>query len=396
MKRTLCRSIAILIYGVATFLLLLLVVVPLAVSLLIRIGYFPTNDAAQWFLLLLQRLQIISMHTVCWAWIFFLGGCFASFLNVVAYRIPRRQSILGSSHCPQCNIKLTFRNNLPIIGWLRNGGHCANCDLPIPVRYLVAEIILGSIFLLLFATQTLTGGATIPFRKLNQLTGIENILVAPQADLLIILGFHLTLLSLIFTFALIASEKFIAPISIVIFGALASLAFQLFVPSPGLVNYQLASFSSGSANFIHLTSDWQGFAIAVAIAVFVAALCFVSIKVAKLANLNGVFASLLLVGIFLGWQATLSVTIISLILFVIVNRQSGSAIVLVSTVIHLCHWRLQSDCSWWPAPGSDYPQIFAAICYIVALTTVVRFLNSRQKHADSHVENLPIVEQDLQ
>jgi leader peptidase (prepilin peptidase)/N-methyltransferase len=83
-------------------------------------------------------------------WVFAFGSSIASFLNVVAYRWPRGGSILGRSHCPRCQQQLSMWENMPIFGWLRNGGRCAHCRLPISARYLFVELILGAGFLIAF------------------------------------------------------------------------------------------------------------------------------------------------------------------------------------------------------------------------------------------------------
>jgi len=105
---------------------ILLIVVPAATTLMYNLGYTPTKPL-RWWLYLLRHAQAPAMLVFVIAWVFFVGSCFASFLNVVAWRVPRGKSILGSSHCPQCNIKLKFpQTNIPVLGWLKNGGRCAN------------------------------------------------------------------------------------------------------------------------------------------------------------------------------------------------------------------------------------------------------------------------------
>jgi prepilin signal peptidase PulO-like enzyme (type II secretory pathway) len=394
MLRKLGPSLALLIFACVSILIALLILVPITVSLLIRFGYFPTGDTANWWLHVLRVLQVNAMFVACWIWIFFVGGCFASFLNVVAWRVPRNKSILGSSHCPQCEIKLTFRNNVPVLGWLRNGGKCANCQLPIPSRYLFAELTLGAIFLLLFMAETTTGGATIPLRTPNELTGIENTLLLPQADLLVTLAFHLTLVSLMFTLTIAASEKFSAPISIVIFGILATTVFQLVSPSPGIVDSRLISWLESQTGFLHLRDDYKNFCISTVTGIVASALSFLTIKFSK-QRTHGAFACMLLAGIWLGWQSVLSITILCHLLgFTRVSNTSGK--IMVATVVHLILWRLQSDCAWWPGPTSDFPQLAMGILYVFVLTFAIRFVNLQRDQAVVAIQNLPVGESDLE
>ena len=59
---------------------------------------------------------------------FALGAIVGSFLNVVVYRLPRGENLVfPSSACPKCGTNLTWRENLPIIGWIMLGGRCRFC-----------------------------------------------------------------------------------------------------------------------------------------------------------------------------------------------------------------------------------------------------------------------------
>ncbi|HXA55042.1 MAG TPA: prepilin peptidase [Solirubrobacteraceae bacterium] len=69
-----------------------------------------------------------------------LGAVFGSFLNVVAYRLPRRESLVKPrSRCPSCGTPVRPYDNVPIISWLALRGHCRNCAAPISPRYPLVE-----------------------------------------------------------------------------------------------------------------------------------------------------------------------------------------------------------------------------------------------------------------
>jgi leader peptidase (prepilin peptidase)/N-methyltransferase len=73
-----------------------------------------------------------------------LGTCFGSFLNVVAYRLPRHESLLGpASHCPACAAPVKPWDNIPILSFLLLRGHCRSCDAAISPRYPVVEALTG-------------------------------------------------------------------------------------------------------------------------------------------------------------------------------------------------------------------------------------------------------------
>ena len=75
---------------------------------------------------------------------FIFGAIFASFGGVVAYRLPKGQSIVKpDSYCPACNKSIKPYDNIPIISWLLLGGKCRNCKSRIGVFSLLIEIFGG-------------------------------------------------------------------------------------------------------------------------------------------------------------------------------------------------------------------------------------------------------------
>ena len=88
---------------------------------------------------------------------FALGCCIASFLNVCIWRLPRDESVVWPpSHCPKCNARIRWYQNIPVLSWLALRGRCANCHEPISVRYTVVEL-LGGILFLFSALQWMNG-----------------------------------------------------------------------------------------------------------------------------------------------------------------------------------------------------------------------------------------------
>lgn len=69
-----------------------------------------------------------------------LGAIVGSFLNVVAYRLPRHESvIMPRSRCPSCGAPVKPYDNIPIISYLLLRGHCRSCHAPISPRYPLVE-----------------------------------------------------------------------------------------------------------------------------------------------------------------------------------------------------------------------------------------------------------------
>ncbi len=77
-----------------------------------------------------------------------LGLAIGSFLNVVIWRVPRKESVVRPpSHCPQCETPISPRDNVPVLSWLFLSGKCRHCKNPIPVRYPLVEAGCGVLFL---------------------------------------------------------------------------------------------------------------------------------------------------------------------------------------------------------------------------------------------------------
>lgn len=70
-----------------------------------------------------------------------------SFYHVVATRLSLDESIIyPGSHCPKCNHKLKWYENIPIISYIMLKGKCSSCHSKIPISYIIVEIVTGILF----------------------------------------------------------------------------------------------------------------------------------------------------------------------------------------------------------------------------------------------------------
>lgn len=91
----------------------------------------------------------ISLATVA-----LLGACVGSFLNVVAWRLPREESlVLPPSHCTHCGSRLRWWQNLPVLGWLLIRGRCGFCGSPVSWRYPLVELLCALLWLAALQAQ---------------------------------------------------------------------------------------------------------------------------------------------------------------------------------------------------------------------------------------------------
>ncbi|MCC7430016.1 prepilin peptidase [bacterium] len=89
--------------------------------------------------------------------IFIFGLAIGSFLNVCILRIPAKKKISeGRSECPECQNKIRFYDNFPVLSWVLLGGKCRNCKNPISKIYPFGELLTGILFLTVFYKFGLT------------------------------------------------------------------------------------------------------------------------------------------------------------------------------------------------------------------------------------------------
>ena len=82
-----------------------------------------------------------------------LGASVASFLAVVADRVPRGESLGGRSYCA-CGEPVRAADNVPIVGYLARRGWARCCGAAIPAWYLVAEVAGAALGVLVFLLLT--------------------------------------------------------------------------------------------------------------------------------------------------------------------------------------------------------------------------------------------------
>lgn len=131
-----------------------------------------------------------------------LGMAVGSFLNVVIYRLPRRESLVRpASRCPGCGSAIKAYDNVPVLGWLLLRGRCRTCARPISPRYpLVEALTTGLCVAVALAKPTLAGAvlgialviALVPIAAIDldhQI--IPNKITGPAALLALALGLAL-------------------------------------------------------------------------------------------------------------------------------------------------------------------------------------------------------------
>jgi leader peptidase (prepilin peptidase)/N-methyltransferase len=91
-----------------------------------------------------------------------LGLVIGSFLNVLAYRLPRGESLVWpGSHCPSCEAPIKPYDNVPLLSWLVLRGRCRSCAESISARYPLTELVTAVAFAVIVLVNGLDTGLAL-------------------------------------------------------------------------------------------------------------------------------------------------------------------------------------------------------------------------------------------
>ncbi|MGW8256139.1 MAG: prepilin peptidase [Thermoguttaceae bacterium] len=237
------------------------------------------------------------------SWFFIIGAAIGSFLNVVVYRLPKKENLIyPPSHCPSCAHRIRWYDNIPIISWLVLRGRCRDCGAAISVRYPLVEFITGAMFALLTMTEFCFNAVNCPVTLSNNAgQAISN--CAGPLQLYEILLYHLLLLSTLLVAALMEIDR-------------QQVSWRVFAPAlavgiiaPLACPYLRPMHAWNSLPFY--ISDIVDSGLAVASGGIFAYLAW---RFQKKEPSVGLGWGLFCLGIFLGWQ---SVIVLALLMFLI-------------------------------------------------------------------------------
>lgn len=100
-------------------------------------------EVYEWYSIVSNAMQLVFA--------FAFGACLGSLINVLVYRLPRGIGVVTPpSACPGCGTTLTWRENIPVLGWILLRGRCRFCGIKISPEYPIVEAVVGGLFALFY------------------------------------------------------------------------------------------------------------------------------------------------------------------------------------------------------------------------------------------------------
>lgn len=323
--------------------------VPMA-SLIHQISHPPTGEIRLEEMSFVEHAGFRCGEALVTACFFALGCNIGSFLNVVAWRMPMGRSIVsGDSCCPGCNTPIARRDNIPIFGWLSLGGRCRTCSTEISSRYPIVEAITGTIFLLLYFVELISGGANLPVRPVNHYRGVLWIIMYAKWDLIGLYMYHCFLFASLLVFTLMAIDNNRVPRKLLVFCFLTGIAAPVMFPSLVLISALPGTTTPANAVVEGLLHGVVG-ATCGMIAGALLSRWLIYTQQSSAEN-NSITASMSLIGMVVGWQAMISVAAIFLVLRWLQKQgfqlacgskcRSMNGDLLLAALWHHVFWRLE-------------------------------------------------------
>jgi len=262
-------------------------------------------------------MESISAYLIG-AFVFLFGLIIGSFLNVVIYRVPKRESIVfPGSHCPACNQTIKPYDNIPVFSYVILGGKCRNCGVSISPIYPAVELLVAVLYFLAFIKV----GAQFHVYQ----TEYDQL---PARFWLTLLG-DILFISFIVPLVFIDFRYKLLPNRVTYPGILILLVMRLLAPDPWLLAHTSKEFG------LSAKPEWLVALIGSALGALVGggSLWLVREAYYRLRHVEGMgpgdIKMMMMVGVYLGWHLTLLTIFMgsllgSIIGIMLIARRQGS------------------------------------------------------------------------
>jgi leader peptidase (prepilin peptidase) / N-methyltransferase len=96
-------------------------------------------------------VELSTLNVIFGVFVFVFGISMGSFLNVVAYRIPLKMSLITPrSSCPNCKKQISNIALIPVLGFFFTKGKCSHCGNKISIQYPIIELFSGILTTIVF------------------------------------------------------------------------------------------------------------------------------------------------------------------------------------------------------------------------------------------------------
>jgi len=347
------------------------------------------STAFQFHELLLAR----GIDCVVVIWLFCVGSAIGSFLNVVAWRMPRGKSINGFSHCPRCQERLAWHDNLPVFGWLALRGRCRSCHLPISPRYPLVELVVGLCITAIGLVELYGGLRNLPIAggTIPRLRPLSMPIVTREMG-----GFwlyHTAAVTSLWGLGLIRFDAQRLPLRLVLFVFAVVIGGMLLWWPLAVVPWQLTDsavrtpWSLLGVVMRMLTGLVAGTMIARSLGRFVAPAADLKLDPLgkETARLVDLIAIMSIVGIVVGWQASLGVAVVATLLAGWLAQRVSSrpladrdglawlaVTIPVVVTLQIVFWRTLEAVPIWPSSHASPWTIVAAAMLLLILPMTLR------------------------
>jgi len=164
------------------------------------------------------------------SFVFCVGACVGSFINVVVARLPLEKSLIWpGSRCGSCLQSIHGFANLPIFGWLFLRGRCGMCGARFSSRYMWVELGTALAFAAMFYFDVLANGHALDFVRAAR--GPMGLGFVPWT-MWGLFGHHAILFSFLLAAAMCDIDGRIIPLPLTVTGTLIGLALAVMFPWP--------------------------------------------------------------------------------------------------------------------------------------------------------------------
>lgn len=93
----------------------------------------------------------VLLKVVVLTFLVLISLCIGSFLNVLIYRLPIKESLTKkNSHCPKCGHMLKWYENIPLLSYIIQRGRCRGCKELISIQYPIIEMLSVCVFVIAY------------------------------------------------------------------------------------------------------------------------------------------------------------------------------------------------------------------------------------------------------